>query len=121
MSNPNYSGLPQNSAGGYKDGAARSGGKKKKWIIAGIIALVVILAAVLGGVFGSRAAKSNDSDDDGKSGSSTGDENVEDPVVSESVKLELGRYATATNSQYLIPVYPSTVSRARTLLQSAQN
>lgn len=119
MSNAHYSGLPQNTNGGYngdpayKEGGTRSGGPKKsnkKWIIIGIVAIVVILAAVLGGVFGSRAAKNNSSG--GSSGGSTGDENVADPEVSKSVKLELGRFATATNSQYLVPVYPSTTNTA---------
>lgn len=71
------------------------------WIKIGVpVLIVVIVGAVLGGVLGSR--KSNNA-----SSSSAGQANASSAV---SIKNEIGRYATATNSLYLVPLYPSTVS-----------
>jgi hypothetical protein len=74
-----------------------------KWIKFGIpIAIILIVAAVVGGVVGSRrsktAAASSGSKDPGAAASSAA-----------SVKASIGRYATGTNSKYMVPVYPSTV------------
>ena len=79
-----------------------------KWIKFGIpVVVIVILAAVLGGVFGSRAAK-NRSDSSGSGDSKAG----ADPSSSgHAGKGTIGRFATATNSAFMVPVYPSTVSR----------
>ena len=90
------------------------------WIIIGVIvALLVIIGAVLGGVLGSRA--SNDSSSSG-SGSSADQANGGSSggavpsgvsgVNSEAVTAtNQDRYlAVATNSDWMLPVYPSTVS-----------
>ncbi len=74
-----------------------------KWIKFGIpVAIIVIVAAVVGGVVGSRRSKtvaaSSGSKDPGAAASSAA-----------SVKASIGRYATGTNSKYMVPVYPSTV------------
>jgi flagellar basal body-associated protein FliL len=94
--------------------------RKKMWIIIGVIvALLVIIGAVLGGVLGSRA--SNDSSSSG-SGSSADQANGGNSggavpsgvsgVNSEAVTAtNQDRYlAIATDSQWMLPVYPSTVS-----------
>jgi hypothetical protein len=70
------------------------------WIKIGVPVLIVVtVGAVLGGVLGSRKAHS--------ASSSLAQAN---PSAAVSVKNEIGRYATATNSLYLVPLYPSTVS-----------
>ncbi len=70
------------------------------WIKIGVpVLVVVVVGAVLGGVLGSRKANSATSSSSSADASS---------VV--SVKNEIGRYATATDSLYLVPLYPSTVS-----------
>jgi len=86
--------------------ASRSGPEPKKptrnWIKFGIpVAIIVIVAAVVGGIFGSRRASKS-------SGGGS-----QDPAAAASsaasVKSAVGRYATGTNSKYMVPVYPSTV------------
>jgi len=66
------------------------------------VAIVIIIGAVLGGVLGSRSAKNG-------SGGGTGGGSAAAASSAASVKLEVGRYATATSDPYLMPVYPSTV------------
>jgi hypothetical protein len=82
--------------------------KKKglsNWIKIGVpVLILVIVAAVLGGVLGSRAANNKDA---ASSDSSNGGA-AHSPGA--SINLEEARFATATDSQYLEPLYPSTVS-----------
>jgi hypothetical protein len=79
--------------------------RTSNWIKFGIPVLVLIIAgAVVGGVFGSRKSK-------GKNNSGAGSASGEAAASSAaSVKLEVGRFATATNSEFMRPIYPSTVS-----------
>jgi flagellar basal body-associated protein FliL len=98
--------------------------RKKMWIIIGaIIALLVIIGAVLGGVLGSRASNDSSSSGSGSSadqangGSGTGNGNAGAPsgvtnVNSEAVTAtNQDRYlAIATDSQWMLPVYPTGVS-----------
>jgi hypothetical protein len=76
-----------------------------KWIKIGIpVALIVIIAAVVGGVLGSRASSKTA----GKSGS-------QDPAAAASSAANakaLGRFATATDAKYQVPIYPSTTAAA---------
>lgn len=74
-----------------------------KWIKIGIpIAIIVIAAAVVGGVVGSRQSKTS---------AATGSKSPGAAASSAaSVKASVGRYATGTNSKYMVPLYPSTVS-----------
>lgn len=77
-------------------------GGVSNWIKIGVpVLIVVIVGAVLGGVLGSRKANN------ASSSSSAGQADASSAV---SIKNEIGRYATATNSLYLVPLYPSTVS-----------
>ncbi|KAG2008563.1 heparinase II/III family protein [Coprinopsis cinerea AmutBmut pab1-1] len=89
------------------------------WIKFGVPALIVIaIAAIVGGVLGSRK-KSSDKNDDGNSEDSTDggkDKNTDSGslpgIATVTDKLEAGRFATATNSKYMIPVYPSATNAA---------
>lgn len=104
MESPYGSGNPFNTeSAGY---VARGSVPKKRtsnWIKIGIpVAIIVIAAAVIGGVLGSRHAKTSSSGSSGGKGSSGNS-----PA---SVDLAVGRFATGTESKYMIPVYPSTVS-----------
>ena len=79
------------------------------WVKFGIpIAIVVIAGAVVGGIYGSKASKDGDSDSSSSSanGGGSGSSNPSDVA---SIKAELGRFATATASEFMVPVYPSTV------------
>ncbi|EAU92705.1 heparinase II/III family protein [Coprinopsis cinerea okayama7 len=126
-SNYNYSGLGHNG-GGYSDAAGNPAYKEStgfagqqapakkplsKWVKFGIpAAVVIILAAVLGGVLGSRAVRDKD---DGNSGSASGGSSSDsaDPETGgTNAEKAIGRFATATDSKYMIPVYPSTTNTA---------
>ncbi|CAL1695085.1 unnamed protein product [Somion occarium] len=68
--------------------------RTSNWVKFGIpVAIVVIVAAVLGGVLGSRASKNTASS-------------------AASVKNSIGVFPTATDSLYLLPIYPSTTNTA---------
>ena len=88
------------------NGSSAAPRKRSKWLRIGLpvaILVAVILAAVLGGVLGSRAAKNKNGDSsDPKPGSAEASS-----LASE--KLSMGRFATSTDSKFMVPVYPSTV------------
>ncbi|KAI0756806.1 chondroitin AC/alginate lyase [Daedaleopsis nitida] len=89
---------------------SRPKSSNKKWLYIGIpVAAVVILAAVLGGVLGSRAHK-NSSSSSAASSASTGDESAASSAA--SIKEQVGVFPTGTDSQYLLPLYPSTTNTA---------
>jgi len=94
-----------NESSGY----IASGPPKKgasKWIKVGIpIVIIIIVGAVVGGVLGSRASK-----DDNSSSSSNG--SPADASSVNSVKNAVGRFATSTDTDYFMPVYPSTTNSA---------
>ncbi|KAI5835322.1 hypothetical protein K523DRAFT_228478 [Schizophyllum commune Tattone D] len=76
-----------------------------KWVKIGIpVAVIIIVAAVLGGVLGSRA-----SNKDSEAASSDSSAAASAAV---SAKNDVGIFATATNSEYMMPVYPSTTNDA---------
>ncbi|KAI0778382.1 chondroitin AC/alginate lyase [Trametes elegans] len=86
--------------------------RSRKWLWIGVpVAIAVILAAVLGGVLGSRAHKDNSST---SSAAAAGSSPTGEAAASQaaSIKEQVGIYATATNSQYLLPLYPSTTNTA---------
>lgn len=81
----------------------------RKWLWIGIpVAVAVILAAVLGGVLGSRAHRNNSSASSAAASSSPTGEAAASQAA--SIKQEVGVFPTGTNSEYLLPLYPSTVS-----------
>ncbi|KAJ2919343.1 hypothetical protein MD484_g1161, partial [Candolleomyces efflorescens] len=92
-------------------GVVRPRRRISNWIKIGVpILLVVILAAVLGGVLGSRAANKNSDSSSSSSGSSSNGghsgNNAGGSITSG------GRFAVATNSEFMVPVYPSTTNTA---------
>lgn len=71
------------------------------WVKFGIPVLILaIIGGVVGGVVGSRNHKASTTQSASAAASSAA-----------SVKQEIGVFATATNSFYQVPIYPSTVSR----------
>lgn len=79
--------------------------RTSKWIKIGIpVAVLVIAAAVVAGVVASRK-KSSGSAASASSSSAAA-------AASASAKLAVGVFATATNSEYMIPIYPSTTNTA---------
>jgi hypothetical protein len=78
--------------------------RTSNWIKIGVpVLILVIIGAVVGGVLGSRSkSKSN------AATSSAGGDAAASSAA--SIKLDIGRFATATNSEFMMPIYPSTVS-----------
>ncbi|KAH9898198.1 chondroitin AC/alginate lyase [Cubamyces lactineus] len=90
---------------------SRPKSRSNKWIWIGVpVAIAVILAAVLGGVLGSRAHnKHKNSSADAASVSPSGEAAASQAA---SIKEAVGLFPTATDSQYLLPLYPSTTNTA---------
>ncbi|KAG2014283.1 heparinase II/III family protein [Coprinopsis cinerea AmutBmut pab1-1] len=91
------------------------------WIKFGVPVIIVIaIAAVVGGVLGSRKSSSDSGDDGDSDGSTSGGKGGKGGsgssgtpgVATATDKLDAGRFATATNSKYMIPVYPSATNTA---------
>lgn len=69
------------------------------WIKIGIpVGVLVIAGAVVGGILGTRHSSSSAA---GKTAGAS---------AAASAAKEIGIYATSTNSEFMMPVYPSTVS-----------
>ncbi|KAG6911560.1 hypothetical protein DXG01_011862 [Tephrocybe rancida] len=83
--------------------------RTSNWVKIGVpVLILVIIGAVVGGVLGSKASKTSSA----SGGSSKGASGEAAASSAASVKLEVGRFATATNSAYMMPVYPSTTNTA---------
>ncbi|THH14362.1 hypothetical protein EW146_g5957 [Bondarzewia mesenterica] len=83
------------------------------WVKIGVPVLVlVIIGAVLGGVLGSRS--SNNKSSSSSSGGSSAPQVTGEAAASAaaSAKNAIGRFATSTNSEFMMPVYPSTTDSA---------
>ena len=84
-------------------------GKKptSKWIKLGIPLFIVaaVVGIVVGAIVGTR--KNTNGSNNGATGSSGVPGSASSAV---SAKLAIGRFATATDSEFMVPVYPSTVS-----------
>lgn len=110
------SGLAQASQGNIEPYPRKKG--LSKWVKIGVpVAIAVIIAAVVGGVLGSRASKNDDDASSSSNGAGTEDGEAAASSAA-SVKNNIGIYATATNSEYMIPVYPATVSNIALLFSS---
>ncbi|KAI0830525.1 chondroitin AC/alginate lyase [Trametes gibbosa] len=86
--------------------------KNGKWLKIGLpVALVVVAAAVVGIILGVRAhnKSSSASSKDGSSSSSSSEAAASQAA---SIKAEVGIFPTATNSLYLLPIYPSATNTA---------
>ncbi|KAJ6525485.1 chondroitin AC/alginate lyase [Mycena vulgaris] len=83
--------------------------RTSNWIKFGIpVLILVIVAAVVGGVLGSRKKNSSAASSPAASAASASAA----ASSAASAKLALGRFATATNSEYMMPIYPSTTDSA---------
>ena len=85
-------------------------GKKpiSKWIKWGLpLFIVAAIAGIVVGVIVGRKNTNRSSSASGATGSN-GVPGSASSVV--SAKLSMGRFATATDSEFMVPVYPSTVS-----------
>ncbi|TBU63749.1 chondroitin AC/alginate lyase [Dichomitus squalens] len=92
--------------------SSRSRSTKRKWIWIGVpVAIVVILAAVLGGVLGSRAHKNSSKSSSGSAAQASPSGEAAASQAA-SIKEHIGLYPTGTDSQYLLPIYPSTTNTA---------
>ncbi|KAJ7155401.1 chondroitin AC/alginate lyase [Mycena crocata] len=96
-----------NQSTGYITPAEASKPKPtSKWIKFGIpVAVVVFVGAIVGGILGSRKSAS-------ASGAASGASSSSAVASSASAKLAAGIFATATNSAYMIPIYPSATNTA---------
>ncbi|KAJ8509422.1 hypothetical protein ONZ45_g8412 [Pleurotus djamor] len=81
------------------------------WVKFGVpVAILVIIGAVVGGVLGSRASNNNSSSSsNGGAGTASGEAAASSAA---SAKAQIGIFPTATNSQYMKPLYPSTTNSA---------
>lgn len=80
------------------------------WVKFGVpVAILVIIGAVVGGVLGSRASSNNNSSSSSNGGAGTASGEAAASSAA-SAKAQIGIFPTATNSQYMKPLYPSTVS-----------
>ncbi|KAJ7461528.1 chondroitin AC/alginate lyase [Mycena latifolia] len=83
--------------------------RTSNWIKFGIpVLILVIAAAVVGGVLGSRKKSSSPAASASESAASASAA----ASSAASAKLAIGRFATATNSEYMMPIYPSTTDSA---------
>lgn len=74
--------------------------RRPRWLVIGLpIVLIVIAGAVVGAIFGIRASKHSSSAASAASSAA-------------SVKNSVGLFATATNSEFMVPLYPSTTNAA---------
>ncbi|EIW64257.1 uncharacterized protein TRAVEDRAFT_68108 [Trametes versicolor FP-101664 SS1] len=81
--------------------------RTSNWVKIGIpVGLVVVAAAVVGIILGLRSHKSSSAS---SSGSSSSEAAASQAV---SAKAAIGLFATATDSQYLLPIYPSATNTA---------
>jgi hypothetical protein len=83
----------------------------KNWIKFGVpVLILVVIGAVVGGVVGTRH-KNNSSASSSSSGAGTASGEAAASSAA-SVKAAIGRFPTATDSFYLVPLYPSTTASA---------
>lgn len=91
-----------NQSSGYIASGTQKKGRSN-WIKFGIpVALLVVIGAVVGGVVGSRS----------KNNSSSSSSSSANPSSIVSIKDSVGRFATSTDTDYFMPVYPSTTNSA---------
>lgn len=80
--------------------------RSNSWVKFGIpIGILLVIGVVVGVVVGIKTHGSNTSNSSNKSADAAASSAA-------SAKLALGRFATATNSEFMVPVYPSTTNTA---------
>lgn len=67
---------------------------------------------MLGGVLGSRTAENNNGKSSFSSSASLDGNSQSDPSAAASAEKAIGIFATATDSYYMVPLYPSTTNTA---------
>jgi hypothetical protein len=96
---PLYGQGEYNSSNGYL--APMPQKKRTNWVRIVVPILVILIAgAIVGGIFGARRKSIAASQANSQAASSA-----------VSAKTAFGRFATATDSEYMVPIYVSTVSR----------
>ena len=92
--------------------SSRPKATRRKWLYIAIpvAAAAVILAAVLGGVLGSRDHNKSSSSSTSADASSSKPSGEAAASQAASIKEQVGLFPTGTDSQYLLPIYPATVS-----------
>ncbi|KAF8205709.1 heparinase II/III family protein [Mycena galopus ATCC 62051] len=102
---PRYDG-----SAGYVTPATRKKGTSN-WIKFGIpVLIIIIVAAVVGGVVGSR--KKSSSSSTAASASQQSSAAAASASAAASAAAALGRFAVATDSEFMMPIYPSTTDSA---------
>ncbi|KAJ7473453.1 heparinase II/III family protein [Mycena latifolia] len=95
---------------------ARRKKRTSNWIKFGVpVLILVIAAAVVGGILGSRKKSSRKKSSASAASSSASESAASASAAASSAasaKLAIGRFATATNSEYMMPIYPSTTDSA---------
>lgn len=106
-----YQNAPQlNEATGFIEKPARR--RTSNWVKIGVpVAIIVVIGAVLGGVLGSRAEKKHSSSSSSNAGAGTPSGEAAASSAA-SVKNAIGIFATATNSEFMVPIYPSATNAA---------
>ncbi|KAJ7069624.1 chondroitin AC/alginate lyase [Mycena amicta] len=98
---------PRGNASGYITPATRKKRGTSNWIKFGIpVLVIVIIGAVVGGVVATRKKKSSSA----VSASSSAASASAAASAAASAKEAIGLLATATNSLYMVPIYPSTTN-----------
>jgi hypothetical protein len=105
-----------NESTGFIAPASAQKKRTSPWIKFGLpVAILVIVGAVLGGVLGSRAAKNGgklSSSSNSNSGSGSSSSSGDGPGGNVAGGAAVGLFATATNSEFMVPVYPSATNTA---------
>ncbi|KAF7298857.1 hypothetical protein MIND_00833500 [Mycena indigotica] len=103
----------QGNGSGYITPATRSKRRTSNWIKFGIpVLLLVIAGAVVGAVVATRSKKSSDAATSSTGGSSLDPAASVAPSAAASAKDAIGIFPTATNSLYMVPIYPSATNAA---------
>ncbi len=85
--------------------------RTSNWVKFGIpVALAIVVAVVVGAVVGSKHSSSKTASASGSASDSSPSGQAAAASSAASVKNAIGIYPTGTDSQYLLPLYPSTVS-----------
>lgn len=111
----NYNAVHADDSADHFIGQPPTKKRTSPWIRIGLpvlVAILVIVGAVLGGVLGSRAARDNDNSSSSSSSGGDGDTAPSDPSAIASVKNDIGLFPTSSNTEFSIPLYPSTTNGA---------
>lgn len=86
------------------------------WIKYGVpVAIVAVIALVFGAIFGAKGSKrsASPSATAAAAPAEPSETGPTEAIATATNLLAAGRFATATDSKYMIPVYPTAVSKGR--------